>query len=549
MHKQEVASKRQLFYALLHSNYTPDTLKKVIKTLQEEQHIDEAKDLLKFTAKYKIAEENLIQGLNHAYSLSTDQTLRACKQHIACEVLSQQLTKSSPTHGPPLYKNLSSLILLGCNYETIHAFIAHIFSPTAKAHFTRNASELKIALDLLTTYHPVVSVCEDALQFLVQEKDPNKWESEIHRRVIEATFLDSHERSIEEITTYIAEKSSDTHFAGDTKALHTAYKQVCEAYENPTSLRNITIKTTKKSDDGSEDITEEHTISTPSGAIKSWSKSDIKQWTHAVKSSIQQRGASSVPQAEMIAVLKQAVYLEYGYYPRNTQIMTLLTALNHVENQGRLLQVNTGEGKSLIIAMLAVIHALQGKKVDIVTSSVELSIPEAERKRSFFNLFELTVGENSTKHKEEDDNSDDEADNSNDQAKQKQDKEDNDKKEVYQKDIIYGVSSDFQADILKTEFFDKDIRGDRGFGVVLVDEVDNLLFDERNASLKISSPTPGMNHLELVLATIWKYVNEVAKYIIEIEGKTYFITQEALLRKYYNYRFSFFLALFLSIFI
>lgn len=225
----------------------------------------------------------------------------------------------------------------------------------------------------------------------------------------------------------------------------------------------------------------------------------MTQWSQIVKEKIANADFSSIPQAELVAVIKQAIYLQYQFHPRNTQIMALLAYLNHQENKGRLLQVNTGEGKSLIVAMLAIAHALHGKKVDIVTSSTELSIPEAAKQQSFFNMFSLSVGENSNEAV---------------------------KREVYQRDIVYGTAMNFQGDILRTEFLGENLRGERGFGVVIVDEVDNLLFDNRNLSVQLIGPTPGMYHLEPALATTWNFVNMLASHIIEDNDKTYFIQED-----------------------
>ena len=58
---------------------------------------------------------------------------------------------------------------------------------------------------------------------------------------------------------------------------------------------------------------------------------------------------------------------------------------------GTLSQISTGEGKSLIVAMLAVVQGLGGKKVDIMTSSEILAKRDASEKESFYKLFGLSV--------------------------------------------------------------------------------------------------------------------------------------------------------------
>jgi preprotein translocase subunit SecA len=154
--------------------------------------------------------------------------------------------------------------------------------------------------------------------------------------------------------------------------------------------------------------------------------------------------------------------------------------------------------------MLAAIHALQGQKVDVLTTSIELSIPEVKKQAPFFEMLGLTIGENSKKNA-----ADDEA-----------------KHAIYQKDVVYGTAEDFQADIISTEFFRRNIRGDRGFGVVLVDEVDNMLYDGRNYSTQLSGLTPAMNHLEIVLGAAWNQVNQIASRLRTINGQCYLITEK-----------------------
>src|SRR6202044_1181615 len=65
-----------------------------------------------------------------------------------------------------------------------------------------------------------------------------------------------------------------------------------------------------------------------------------------------------------------------------------------ISSQKRLAEIKTGEGKSLIVAMLAVLCALKGKKIDIVTSSSELAKRDAEEQQPFYELFGLSCGHN-----------------------------------------------------------------------------------------------------------------------------------------------------------
>ena len=60
------------------------------------------------------------------------------------------------------------------------------------------------------------------------------------------------------------------------------------------------------------------------------------------------------------------------------------------------------------------------------------------------------------------------------------------------------------------------LRGKRGFGAVIVDEVDSMLFDNRNHSTQLSTPLPAMDHLELPLAYAYNFLTLIVRRIITI---------------------------------
>ncbi len=203
---------------------------------------------------------------------------------------------------------------------------------------------------------------------------------------------------------------------------------------------------------------------------------------------------------ELIAGVKRAVELTHKLTPRATQLLSLLMLLPSGSN-GRLAQINTGEGKSLIVAMLAAIHGLQGRQVDVITTSTELSIPEVKKQTPFFKVLNLTIAENSKS---------------------------SNKVTAYKSQIVYGTSSDFQSDILKKEFLGEDNRGERGHDIVLVDEVDSLLFDNRTHSVRLTSSNPGMDDLRLPLGAIWQHIQWLTDHMCACNGKVYFTPEDVI---------------------
>ncbi|CAF4464266.1 unnamed protein product [Rotaria sp. Silwood2] len=200
-----------------------------------------------------------------------------------------------------------------------------------------------------------------------------------------------------------------------------------------------------------------------------------------------------------IAVIIQAVYIFKQVRPRDIQILSLLLFIeNERKKRGRLAQIRTGEGKSIIVAMLAVYLSLESSKkyVDIITTSEILAQRDTQEFASFYQMFNLTVGHNCH----------DPSENSN-----------------YNFDIIYGTVTQFAGDLLRTEFYlNKEVRGDRPYSTVIVDEVDSMFIDQREHFTQLASLTPGYKSLNIILKFIFVFFK---KYNIT-ENNEFIIKQE-----------------------
>ncbi|CAF1664350.1 unnamed protein product [Rotaria magnacalcarata] len=165
-----------------------------------------------------------------------------------------------------------------------------------------------------------------------------------------------------------------------------------------------------------------------------------------------------------------------GKHLRDTQKMAVLCA---VESDKHVLeQVNTGEGKSFIIAAMATIHCKTGKRyVDIITSSPVLAQRDAAEMAEIYIELGLNVADNC--------NEDLEA-----------------RKKAYTADIVYGDIARFQRDHLLHTFYKKPLKGDRTQVAVIVDEVDNMLLDNGNNMLYLSHSIPGMDLLDSLIIFI-----------------------------------------------
>ena len=67
------------------------------------------------------------------------------------------------------------------------------------------------------------------------------------------------------------------------------------------------------------------------------------------------------------------------------------------KDKGLLAQIKTGEGKSSIVAVLAVIKVILNEYVDILASSIVLAQRDSKEKKSFYSIFGITVSDTSKK--------------------------------------------------------------------------------------------------------------------------------------------------------
>lgn len=218
---------------------------------------------------------------------------------------------------------------------------------------------------------------------------------------------------------------------------------------------------------------------------KNWQNANIlniQNWAASKKGNLKNEEI-----LESIAVMDRANELatlsnnKAGHRLRDTQILSLLSFLETEENQGKLCQINTGEGKTTIVSLLATIKALKGETVDIITSNPVLASEGVKDKESFYKIMGLTVAHNNSEV------------NYNYGART-----------CYESDVVYGSISSFQFDYLRDVFLDLKTRGDRNFGSVVLDEVDSMIIDNGSNIAKLSSPFPGMESFKYIYINIWK---------------------------------------------
>jgi preprotein translocase subunit SecA len=178
-----------------------------------------------------------------------------------------------------------------------------------------------------------------------------------------------------------------------------------------------------------------------------------------------------------------------------------------VLHQGALAEVATGEGKTLVATLPAVLNALVGKGVHVTTVNDYLALRDGEFTGAIYNALGLSVGVLQQKMSDD--------------ARQ----------QAYKADITYGTASEFGFDFLRDRLKIKanksggaapfwsawmptgafqqpqDNKVQRGHHYVVVDEADNIFIDEARTPLIISSPTRPATEEEQI---VYKWANGIA---------------------------------------
>ena len=208
---------------------------------------------------------------------------------------------------------------------------------------------------------------------------------------------------------------------------------------------------------------------------------------------------------ELVAVLQRAVWLytesmrgeDQGYELRHTQLLALLLSLRPQatpECQGWILQMDTGQGKSLTIAVRAIVACLlhPARPVDVATSQYLLAKRDAEELGPLYKLFGIKARHN---HDPEYVRG---------------------PKSCYRADerpikyaVCYGAVSDFQFDHLHDVFYGRQTRAGRPFGLLIVDECDYSMLDNAAHIAKLAAPLPGMDALLPVHALLSRHARDL----------------------------------------
>ena len=189
------------------------------------------------------------------------------------------------------------------------------------------------------------------------------------------------------------------------------------------------------------------------------SDDELRERAHALRE--RARGGETVDELlpESFAVTREAARRALGQRHFDVQLVGAMAL-----NDGSIAEMKTGEGKTLTATLAAVLNALAGKGVHIVTVNDYLARRDGEWMRPVYEALGLTVA-----------------------SLQADQRDSETKRAAYAADITYGTNSEFGFDYLRDNLATAvEDKVQRGHNFAIVDEVDNILIDEARTPLIIS---------------------------------------------------------------
>ena len=194
------------------------------------------------------------------------------------------------------------------------------------------------------------------------------------------------------------------------------------------------------------------------GEMEKLSDAELKEKTEEFKNRLKNGETTDDILPEAFAVVREAAWRVLGMKHFRVQVIGGI-----VLHQGRIAEMKTGEGKTLVATLPAYLNALEGKGTHIVTVNDYLASRDRDWMGKVYEFLGLTVG--CIIH----------------------DMDQDERKVAYNSDITYGTNNEFGFDYLRDNMvIYKEEMVQRGLHFCIVDEVDSILIDEARTPLIIS---------------------------------------------------------------
>lgn len=237
-------------------------------------------------------------------------------------------------------------------------------------------------------------------------------------------------------------------------------------------------------------------------SLKNLSDADLTAKTADFKQRIANGESLDSILPEAFAVVREAGKRVLGMRHYDVQLVGGI-----VLHKGRIAEMKTGEGKTLVATLPMYLNALEGRGAHLVTVNDYLAARDAEWMGRIYKFLGLSVGTilNGMNTKE--------------------------RRIAYNSDITYGTNSEFGFDYLRDNMkFDINNYVQRDLRYAIVDEVDSILIDEARTPLIISGPSDESTDLYVKVNAVVKTLKEEEHFTKDEKAKNAILTQEGIYR-------------------
>ncbi len=236
-------------------------------------------------------------------------------------------------------------------------------------------------------------------------------------------------------------------------------------------------------------------------AVSALSDSELKEKTGQFKARLSKGETLDDILPEAFAVAREASKRTLQMRPFDVQILGGIVLHN-----GRIAEMKTGEGKTLVATMPAYLNALGGKGVHIVTVNDYLAKRDAEWMGEVYKFLGLTVGV--ILH----------------------DLDDQQRQSAYGSDITYGTNNEFGFDYLRDNMkFTLQEMVQRDLNYAIVDEVDSILIDEARTPLIISGQSEESTSKYYTIDKVIPRLKKEVDYTIDEKQRNAVLTEQGAL--------------------
>ena len=236
--------------------------------------------------------------------------------------------------------------------------------------------------------------------------------------------------------------------------------------------------------------------------MKALSDDELKAMTPHFKDRIANGEELDSLLPEAFAVTREAAWRTIGMRHFDVQFIGGI-----VLHEGKIAEMATGEGKTLVATLPVYLNALTGRGVHVVTVNDYLAKRDAEWMGPVYTFLGLTVGV--ILH----------------------DLDDNERREAYACDVTYGTNNEFGFDYLRDNMhYDLEDCVQREFNYSIVDEVDSILIDEARTPLIISGPAEESTDKYYRINKLIPQLKKEVDFKIDEKARSAYLTEEGVAR-------------------